>query len=381
MSVQTTIDRLAARALLLVISRGEHPELTGRLLDFMQDRGAVGMLLASYRDGDSIEAVALTYWRSRLEPSAARLEDLVTTMLMSIASSLIAGILVEFWKGEPGFLRTLFQKTDEPYVEEVAASRGRAESDLQGLLKLYLSKGRENGVSDETMARNLYEAVRGGMPIASAIDAWGQELPTGAEFRPLRYLPDAARGLLLTEVERSSIAYPRGFQQRINGLPLCDRFGFGEIVPLSHLPGDSGAPLADVLNNIISTTRLHPTAWPRDSSFVDVSPKILLLYDELFNALRSEGLDSVLGDVAGVISRDGGMTSHVAVMCRGFQVGAVGYPYSADEVAGAKFALIYDGTLTLFWNRPNITVKEFDYLLSNMAHRRRWTQEMFRGQH
>lgn len=85
-----------------MISRQQYPDLAERVLEYVQDRGAVGLLLEQLENGSNIEQVATSYWSSRIEATAARLEDIVTAALISLVTTVVGGVLVEAWKGEWG---------------------------------------------------------------------------------------------------------------------------------------------------------------------------------------------------------------------------------------------------------------------------------------
>jgi hypothetical protein len=107
------LHRLAVRAALLIVSQRDDPDIVQRLSDFAQDRGAVGLLLRQHEGGESIEAIALSYWDSRIEKTGSRFEDLVTTTLLSILSGIVANILSGMWKGEFGPLPWLIHSEEK----------------------------------------------------------------------------------------------------------------------------------------------------------------------------------------------------------------------------------------------------------------------------
>jgi hypothetical protein len=365
MEPDTIVDRLAVRCILMVTSPKDHPELVRRATDFLQDKGAVGMLLVSHRRGDSLEAVARQYWNSRLEKSAARLEDLTTAFLISVASTVVATIAIEFGKIQLANVRRIFKTASLTDLERIAAQGERARVDLDYLLRLYLSKARGEGVSDERIAKELYQAIDEGLTMAAAIESHPKLFPP-ANFGPLQYLRDAARGVVLTEMEHNPLSGHLAYQAEMTGLPFCNRLGFGEVIP-PFFSGKGGcADVIGELDRLLSTTRLHPQAWPRGIEFSGASPKVLVLDEELFLLLDEANRLDLFEGLAGVISTRGGMTSHVAVFCRGCDVPAIGFPLSANEAASARFALINDGRLTLYRDRPNFTLDDFHRLLSMM---------------
>ena len=132
--VHLLVHRLAARSALFLISKREHPALVERLSEFIQDRGAVGLLLKLHSDGKGIEQVALSFWESRIEKSASRLEDIVTTAVISTLTAIVAGIIVEMWKGEFGPLKRLLREDDEEYLRTVSRKEPFFRKDLEAVL-------------------------------------------------------------------------------------------------------------------------------------------------------------------------------------------------------------------------------------------------------
>lgn len=156
------IRRLAARTALHLISAESYPELVVRLGDFLQDRGAVGLLLDKYDATERIEDMALLYWQSRIEKSGARFEDIITTVIISTLTSIVAGIVVEAWKGEFGPLKRLLTKSDKQSLRKTSRREPYLRKDLGVIFPIYLAKTRGEGIADPTLASQIYAAIDSG---------------------------------------------------------------------------------------------------------------------------------------------------------------------------------------------------------------------------
>src|SRR3990167_4520379 len=166
----STVHQLAIRAILLVLPERDFPDLEGRVTDFSQDRGAVGLLLRQYGDGKSLEDVSLSYWNSRIERLGSRLEDIVTTVIISVFCSFIAGVAVEMWKGNFGALGRIFKADAHESLVSLARALPSRREDLSVVLSLYAAKLQGTGVVDQQLALELYECVARGGTIGEFIE-------------------------------------------------------------------------------------------------------------------------------------------------------------------------------------------------------------------
>ncbi len=362
--LQAYISRLAARTALLVVSPKEHPELAERLTDFLQDRGATSLVLNQYlRDG--IDATVRDYWASRLEKSAARLEDVVTATLVGAFSSVVGGVLVELWKGNTGVLGRILESKDRKSLVRIAEDLPTRRDDLAIVLRLYATKLAGSGVNDERLAQELYEAVASGGTLRECVNE-RPELISQAAPDLLAYAQAVARGVVKTELEQPpSTPTPSYYSVKLSGIPLAGRAAFGEVIALSE-GVDFGADQVRALRQRLYTRQLYPDAWPQGAEPPVVSPKIVLLSEETFHRLRESQSTATLAEACGLVSFDSGMTSHLAVFSRGLPMAAVSCCYGEVEAARVKFALIKDQDVYFYYDRPNLPVHEFNWIMSKM---------------
>jgi hypothetical protein len=354
---------------LLLVPGRDHPDLTGRLTDFLQDRGAIGLLLAQYETPNTIEEVALSFWRSRTEKSAARLEDIVTTVLLATFSAIIAGILVEMWKGEFGPIKKLFRESDRRYLQRASRREPQLRTDLDMLLPLYRAKLNGKGITDPNVATRLYAEIGRGISFQTFYEQNRYALPQGIGFDPLQHASEVCRGVVLTEFRRAEGFAKLPTPLEKTGLPLSPYLAFGEALPLF--------PAADLglgpnwqkrLTEKLTSKRLYPNFWPSGVSRNVPSPKVLILDEEVFRMLGSpEYYIDLLAKCGGVVSMDSGMVSHLAVLSRGMGIGAISCPLSDDERASAKFVLFQDGRLTIYRDVPNLTASDFECLMAALS--------------
>ena len=367
---RATVRTLAARAALLIISNRDHAEIVDRVLDFMEDRGAIGMLLSEYESGESIERVALRYWDSRIERTGSRLEDLVVTTILAVLSSVVAGIIVEMWKGEWGPLKHFFRPEDKDPLSKLSRDLARTMKDMQQLSSLYEAKTRGAGVADEAIARELYDMMAAGETFNNFVGRHEHAADASAELVPLSYARDASRGVIVTELERAGgLPMPKFFERRI-GLQLSPFFAFGETIALSDSPDLGLGPEWDnSLTKKLTANRLYADYWPQGVVSYGPSPKILILDDRVFDRLRRSGHNEPLLQTSGFISLNSGPVSHLAVLSRRLGIGAVRCTFSEEERARAKFALLREGIVDLYFDRPGATADDMQLLVSAMRAR------------
>ena len=272
--------------------------------------------------------VALSFWGSRTEKSAARLEDIVTTALIATLSSITAGIIVEMWKGELGLLKRLFSEKDKESLRKISRKEPQLRKDFDGLLPFYYAKANGKGVADPLIAARLYDEVGRGVTFL----AFSQTNREAVQHEPgshlLSYAAQVSRGVILTEL-RCVEGFPLAqYHSEKTGLPLSPYFAFGEAIPLFPVADlGIGPNWSELLKEKLASNRLYPDFWPSGVSQSLPSPKILILDDAVFERLRKlEGHAGLIAKCGGIISTNSNMNSHLGVLSRGIGIGAMTCP-------------------------------------------------------
>ena len=366
--LESAVYRLATQAALQIVSRDNDSAVFERLHDFVQDRGAVGILLKAYAEGKSIEEVSLFYWGTRLERSASRFEDLITTALISTLSSIIAGIIVEIWKGEFGPLKRLLTIEDKERLREWSRKEPGFRRDFDALLPVYNKKVLGGGVQYSNAAKQLYEALISGASFKDFSTSNEGDVSKTPVLNFLQFAYEVGRGVVETELRRAQITAPPPFRLNAKGEALSDYLAFGETISLCDTEDlGLGPSWRERLSEQISLRRLYPDSWPSGVGSYGRSPKILILNDRIFDMIRRSDASSLLRQCAGIISSDAGMTSHTALLCRGLSIGAIRYKLSEEEFNAARFAYFRCGELDLYGKSPGFTSDDFNFLISAMA--------------
>ena len=361
----TVVKRLAARAALLTISEREHPAVVERLSEYMQDRGAVGLLLRDYDEGHNIESVAYSFWQSRTERVASRFEDLITTVLVGICTSFIAGILVEMWKGEFGPLKRLLSDDEREALRFQARKEPRLLSDMRTILPCYYAKTHGGGVAHLEVARNLYLFLAEGGSFLEFLEHSPDAVTNMPKDDLLKYLKEFCLGVVKTEMARPDFDLGQRDLLERRGLPLSPYLAFGEVISLYNAEDlGMGPSWEQVIWSKIRARRLYPDHWPIGVRISETSPKVLILDDEILSRVdRDMHAPDVIAASSGVISATSGMTSHLAVLSRNIGIGAIGCNLSETEKAESKFALFQEGRLRLYREVPNLTAGQFEELI------------------
>lgn len=367
---KSVVYRLAARVAILIVPKNDYPDLVHRLLDFIQDSGSIGLLLEQYSNDKTIETVSFNYWKSRLEKSGSRFEDLVVMTLISFISSILAGIIVNMWNGEWGPLGRLFRSEDKRSLVSLSQAQTQAQTDLLQLILFYSAKMKGFGVVDSDVALNLYAALAAGGLFQDFVKCHPQSVDPDADFSPLTYVVEVSRGVVMTEILRErGLPIPKYSVER-SGIPLCPVPAFGETIALFDSSDlGLGPNWASLLRSKLAAHRLHPVAWPQGVVHYGPSPKIIMLDDNVFRRLHEAGEEDIFAQAAGFISSNSGMVSHLAVMSRSLGIGAVSCTLSEEERVGAKFALLSAGDIHLYFDRPNIQSDEIGSLIAAMCRR------------
>jgi hypothetical protein len=353
------LNRLAARAGLLLISEREYPVLRERLTDFMQDRGAVGVILRDY-DQEGLDEAARRYWGSRLEPNASRLEDLVTSVLLGVLASFVANVVTEMWKRERDVFGNKLENNDIQSLHGLANRLPARREELALVLGLYAAKQQGSGVADGDIARRLYEMVTIGRSITEATQDQPGLITSVKD--PLEFGEAVCRGVVMTEFAPTDPLNVNAFSAERSGLPLSERQAFGEIIVLNEAEiEDNRAKLRAAL----SKRQLHPSHWPSDSTFATTtSPKIIVSSESILSQLLATGSGDLIGKAVGIVTLDGSMTSHSAVFARSVRQAAIASDLADIDLERIKFAVIQADRLLLYYTRPNLTAEAFDSLIA-----------------
>ncbi|MFL5295817.1 MAG: PEP-utilizing enzyme [Phenylobacterium sp.] len=347
-------------------SPNAHPELVERLTDFLQDRGAVGMLLQRYEDGESLEQIALAYWESRLESGPARLEDLATTILIALFTGIAANIVGDMWKGEFGPLNKLFRKKDQRNIARLGALAERAALDTQVVLLLYAAKRSGAGTAVPKVGEELLKRLTQGQNIAEFVTTHAGSFIEPPPLDLIAHAQSVIRGVVTTETMRIEGVVPEPDSIGRIGLPLSPHLAFGEVINLLTGLGSRPHPWLGQFKRKLYTRRLYPDLWPSAEGSWNPSPKILILDNKTANFLHEIREDHLIAQAAGLIAVDGGMTSHLAVYARGAGIGAVGITLSNEELGRVRFALISSDRAYLYVDLPGMEVDQFRKLVDAM---------------
>jgi hypothetical protein len=114
-----------------------------------------------------------------------------------------------------------------------------------------------------------------------------------------------------------------------DGIPLSPYLAFGETITLFDTD-DLGLSFdwPKALREKLQMRRLYPECWPSASALARPSPKILILDENVFHRMHDVNVDDVITEVAGVISTNSGLMSHLATLSRGLGMGAITCPLS-----------------------------------------------------
>lgn len=366
--LDTLVYRLAARTALLIISSRDDPDIVQRLSDYLQDRGAVGILLREYKKSESIEVLAQYYWESRIEKNASRFEDLVTTTLLSILSAVVANILTEMWKGELGPFAGLKKAGEKERLRILARKEPHFRRDFEKVNSFYVEKKNGTGVVSASVATSLFIHIKSGGKFDDFLSPSSTIKPSAGNSHPLTYASEVARGVIKTEIHHRNSPSVRKYYLDKRAVQLSDRLAFGEVLCLFDRDDlGLGADWPAVLRDRLRSARLYPDFWPAEVGPTHQSPKILILDDNVLRRMQNNNEVHWLKKCAGLISTgSSGMTGHLAVLSRNLGIGAVACRLTDEECRSAKFAFMHNGCLRLYNEVPNLTTADFIDLFSAM---------------
>jgi hypothetical protein len=239
---------------------------------------------------------------------------------------------------------------------------------LNAVLPFYYAKTGGRGVAEQQIATELYEAIRSGIPFITYAERNPDVVDCKSGSDLLTYAVPVSRGVIMSEMIRRDrgLSVLKSRLER-EGLPLSSYLAFGETIALFNA-GDLGLgpDWPKILRKKLDMQRIYPECWPSGCVLNHRSPKILILDEHVLQKMRDAGADGLLPDVAGVISTNSGMTSHLAVMSRGLGIGAITCAVSDEERANAKFAFLQAGRLRLYQDMPDLSESDFVSLMAAM---------------
>ena len=228
------LEILCANAALKVVSNRYAPGTSARLLLFLADRGAVSRIIEEYQTSGNIEQCCLSYWSAMLEPDALRLEDLVSTVLISFATSFAASLLIE--GGKAAFPALYERYVKRGSMESTIASIAKMEllrrKHLETLLDLLSRKAESVDLSQAELQQDLNSA-RAHLLKGETLESFVATITRAGGKPDLRPIESAVRGTILTEEQRETSFQTDGSfrsDTSLSGLPLSEFFGVGQIV-------------------------------------------------------------------------------------------------------------------------------------------------------
>ncbi|WBU29435.1 PEP-utilizing enzyme [Rhodopseudomonas palustris] len=301
----TAVDDFAFAALKISLSEPERTIVVSRLReDWMADVGVIGVLRRQHILTRSIEEPARTYWLSRREPLSPRIESLLASFLMNLASSLAYDILKELANDGYDVARLLRGRgIDLSLVGGFIGQIDVLTAHVRTFLALHRAK------QDETRSeevRNILSNVLEGQRLKLNVE----DVDAAVELL-MKNLEPAIRGVIAEEMKKKNIyvdTKANGVLTR--GLGVSPGLGYGP--PACFDPE-------------------NPESIPKN---------VVLLIEGKTGTFALSCLEAAVA----IITWDCRETSHVPVMCRGIGKPAViTAREEADMLLRRKF-LVVDGS-------------------------------------
>ena len=359
------LEILCANAVLKVVSSRYAPGTPDRLLQSLADRGAVSAVVEEYSRSGDLEDTCLRYWNSLLEPDALRLEDLVSALLISFATSFAASVLIEGGKyAFPILYRRLKETSVERTLAEMAALESHRREHLQTLLELLNRKADAAASAQATLQEDLSRA-RAHLLAGKTLAEFVATLPPSLASVGLTPIETIIRGALLTEEQRGTdfridhSSEPSAME----GLPLSTFFGVGQIVlsqivPLNKINGFGRA--YDVIEDFVSDIHA-PLRDPHKHTYLKdmigrTPKKVVPVSDSDLSHLidHPKAFMQCRPLIAGLVLSRGGMTCHTAVLSRGMGIPCIQLTETDfSKLTGYQFMAIQEGKAQLFQFPPD----------------------------
>ncbi|WP_441279614.1 PEP-utilizing enzyme [Tardiphaga sp. 172_B4_N1_3] len=315
----TAVDDLAFSALKISLSEPERSVVVDRLRDdWMTDVGVIGMLRRIHVQSRSIEEPALAYWISRREPLSPRIESLLSSFLINLASSMVYDTLKEFANAGYDISKLLSIRGGDlgsavGFVEQINTLL------LHVRTFIAIFRAKQDSARHEEI-RNVVQGVLNGRKI----EFDSVEAGSAVEIL-MKNLAPAIRGVISEELKKQRVFV----DTPANGV-LTEGIGAA--------PGVGCGP---------------PARWDEIRVSAERTPHVLFIVE---SGLRiKSSLLVLVEEAAAVVTWNSSMTSHIPIACRG--VGRPAIIVSEEEakmLLRRKF-LIVDGTAGLvrsFHRRP-----------------------------
>lgn len=306
------LDDLAFRLLQLAISPQDQAEFCDRIaVDYLQDLGMMGFLRRAHVESDSVAKIGHLYWGSRREPASPRLESLIGTLLMNIASSVLYDALKEMALNPHVRALILDRGLDIVQLPLAGIDVQSAWRDLASLWQM--REWRQEDRIEE--AASAIKIVLEGGELTVHIEAKTQKavdiLKVNVEM--------ISRGLVAREVERDTSVKLPANGRRYEGAAASPGLGRGRV-----------------------------EKWPAPGARWPEGVFVLLIPQEADAA--SFDLPLLIARAAAVVT-NGGMTGHAAVSARGARRPAVIVSSTLLRDFEAYDELIVDGSAGLVLGR------------------------------
>jgi phosphohistidine swiveling domain-containing protein len=313
------VDDIAFAALKISMSEPERSIVIDRLRgDWMTDVGVIGLLRKIHIQTQSIEAPALAYWSSRREPLSPRIESLLSSFLINLASAVVYDVLKEFANSGYNVSALLLARG-----ADIASAVGFVEqiSTILAHVRTFIAIHRAK--QDERRRGEVVKVVQGVLD-GRQLDFHSSDAADAAELL-IKNLVPAVRGILAEELEKQ--------------LVIVDTAANGVLTRgVGASPGVGFGP---------------PVRWDAMKISSERTPHVLFIVE---GALEVESSLSILiEEAAAVVTWRGGMTSHIPIACRGVGRPAIIVKEEEAEMLMRRKFLIVDGRAGLvrsFSRRP-----------------------------
>ena len=367
MQRQREIEIICANAILKLVSERYAPGTRGRVLQFLADKGAVSGIIQNYNADPSLERTCLSYWDAKLEPDALRLEDLVSALLISFATSFAAALLIEAGKaGFPALYRRIVKSGSvDAVLKELSALEERRREHLQVLLKLLNHKAEAIKSADHDM-QNAIASIRRHLLQGNTLDNLDEVFPLPLGEVDLTPIETVVRGTLLTEEQRDSgveISSYSSSMTQLKGLPLSHYFGVGLILHSKISEIEESGLFNSAYQDIdeFSKDVRGPLRDTHKSTYLSKAlgrpPKKVIPVgdDDLGDLLDNPaGFNQIRPLIGALVVRYGGMTSHTAVLSRSIGIACIQLDgESFLKLKEFEFGVIQGGTGLLYQTLPD----------------------------
>ncbi|MFC1459347.1 PEP-utilizing enzyme [Microvirga arabica] len=302
------VDDIAFRALKISLVEPERSTILNRLRDdWSTDVGVIGVLRQEQlRSGSAVDAAYL-YWSSRREPTSPRIESLLASFLINLASSLTYDLLKDLIAQNYDLSKLLDVRGVTPAIV------GAFTSDIPLLIahvKTFIGLHR--------MKFDLNQAAELERQVARVIEKREAPVP-GVDAEQvvdllMKNLVPAVKGIVKEELERKGVFLADNTNGVLTrGLPASPGYGFGV-----------------------------PIRWTNDLITQPRERYVLLISDK--DVQPANDVLPLMEGASAVVSWFGYMTSHVAVTCRGIGRPAVIVTPQLADMLGRKNFLVVSGT-------------------------------------